>query len=293
LTEGYRGAKIAAVGLVISLQTERRRRIQEIVAMKPTRSTGFTLVELLVVIAIIAIIIGLLLPAVQRAREAAARTHCLNNVKQLALAVHSYADVNRGDLPALMTPAHSCTVRTWGYQILPYIELNAWYDRGAKADIHGTVLPNFQCPTDISAPEHLCPHGWGLTNYAPNFQVFGTVSSAGGYFPKYQLATIPDGLSSVLFVAERYGLPGSGEACWDSQPLSLYGSQFAWNSAAVPQVRVPPAQADYLRPNSPHVGGCTVGAGDGSARSISGDVPQPVWWNLCRPDDGNPVDPNW
>jgi prepilin-type N-terminal cleavage/methylation domain-containing protein len=269
------------------------RRIHEIVAMKSTRSTGFTLVELLVVIAIIAILMGLLLPAVQKVREAAARTRCLNNVKQLALAIHAYADVNRGELPALMAPGDCGTVRTWGYQLLPYIELNTLYDRGVKADIHGTILANFQCPTDFSSPKHVCPHGWGLTNYAPNVQVFGTVNSAGGYFPKYQLPTIPDGLSTVLFIAERYGLPGSGEACWDNPPLGLYGSQFAWISTAVPQVCVPPAQADYMRPNSPHPGGCTVGAGDGSARSISGDIPQPVWWNLCRPDDGNPVDPNW
>ncbi|MDO5554479.1 MAG: DUF1559 domain-containing protein [Planctomycetia bacterium] len=99
------------------------------------QTLGFTLVELLVVIAIIGILIALLLPAVQAAREAARRMSCTNNIKQLALAVHNYHDLNN-----MLVPAGFCGFATsghydgghyysWYERILPYIEQNALYER--------------------------------------------------------------------------------------------------------------------------------------------------------------------
>ena len=88
---------------------------------------GFTLVELLVVIAIIGTLVGLLLPAVQSARESSRRTACSNNIRQLALACHNYADANSGYLPNSARPG---TVRiSWITRILPYIEQQAIYDK--------------------------------------------------------------------------------------------------------------------------------------------------------------------
>src|SRR6476646_8844897 len=95
----------------------------------PKKRPGFTLIELLVVIAIIAILIGLLVPAVQKVREAAARTQCENNLKQMALAMHMYQDTNK-KLPAgwsTNTGAAPSPYWSWSLLILPYIEQGPLY----------------------------------------------------------------------------------------------------------------------------------------------------------------------
>jgi prepilin-type N-terminal cleavage/methylation domain-containing protein len=91
-----------------------------------TRRRGFTLVELLVVIAIIGVLVALLLPAVQSAREASRRSQCSNNLKQISLAVHNYADTYASNLPV---GEYSCCWGTWLMGILPYVEQNNLFDR--------------------------------------------------------------------------------------------------------------------------------------------------------------------
>src|SRR5260370_6608020 len=118
---------------------------------------AFTLIELLVVIAIIAILIALLVPAVQKVREAAARTQCINNLKQIGVACHSYHDANKGLPPGYSaTAAYPSTSPGWGWAayLLPYLEHGNLYRQinfnspvESQSAIQ-TIIPVFLCPSD-------------------------------------------------------------------------------------------------------------------------------------------------
>lgn len=141
------------------------------------RVHGFTLIELLVVIAIIGTLVALLLPAVQQAREAARRSQCSNNLKQLSLAFHNYHDVNNRFMPGGgMQNSSACRYATgWVPRLFPYLEQQAW------PDSLDALSPNFlssQCPYNTtsytgnplfkSVPVFLCPSSdiGDLTTYA-------------------------------------------------------------------------------------------------------------------------------
>lgn len=187
---------------------------------------GFTLIELLVVIAIIAILIALLLPAVQMAREAARRTQCKNNLKQLGLALHNYHETH-SRLPLLASDS------VYGYspsaQLLPYIDQAnlhnlidfrqpllsgpAWAAtlNPAFADIAGLALPLFMCPSDAGNVYYTDSNGdiWAGTNYMVNggsglnTQYCSTAND--GLFwrgSSTQFRDITDGTSNTIFMAE-------------------------------------------------------------------------------------------
>src|SRR5687767_11439907 len=157
---------------------------------------GFTLIELLVVIAIIAILIALLVPAVQKVREAAARTQTNNNLKQCALAVHSYHDTCRR-LPDANWPggmySSTTTSRTLWFHLLPYVEADNVY----KGNVHNAVVPAFSAPSD---PYNADPAG--RVNFAGNLRLFGyntmTAASANGVGLAVPATQIKNNMSSNL-----------------------------------------------------------------------------------------------
>jgi prepilin-type N-terminal cleavage/methylation domain-containing protein len=197
-----------------------------------SRLSGFTLIELLVVIAIIAVLIALLLPAVQQAREAARRSQCKNNLKQIGLALHNYADVARS-FP--LGQQYSVAVGNWRVALFPYMDQAPLYSKintnNLQADpyLTGLVLPVYGCPS-MALPTTQ-PPSWTTwwTNYnhmVPSYQgIMGaypdptgrpkySASNYGGYWTDngmlawnevFGFASCTDGTSNTIILGEQSG----------------------------------------------------------------------------------------
>jgi prepilin-type N-terminal cleavage/methylation domain-containing protein len=156
------------------------------------RQPGFTLIELLVVIAVIAVLMGLLLPAVQKAREAASRISCANNLHQLGLAFHLYHDA-RGKLPpSRLSPSTA----TWAVLILPYIEEDNLY---RQWDLSRIYYDQYPVARQKAVKIYFC-HSRRTSNTAPLESIFGDTPSWGdgstlypGALCDYAVAVDPSG----------------------------------------------------------------------------------------------------
>jgi len=193
---------------------------------------AFTLIELLVVVAIIAVLVGLLLPAVQKVREAANRSQCQNNLKQVGLALHNYHGTLQVLPPGYRYKASGVGIEdseaTWITLLLPYLEQDTLYKTGdlnltfggsnnVNTTIMKTQIKTLQCPSNSGPMDPVgtgyVATGWARGTYAgtsgigpmiSNWNTFSSITSAGTFLvnSKTRFSDITDGTSNTVFASE-------------------------------------------------------------------------------------------
>jgi prepilin-type N-terminal cleavage/methylation domain-containing protein/prepilin-type processing-associated H-X9-DG protein len=288
------------------------------------RWRGFTLIELLVVIAIIAILIGLLLPAVQKVREAAARMQCANNLKQISLAVVDCAGTYNSLLPpdiglfTITSPQANNGNGGLLFLILPFIEQDNLYKSTlTNPDPDGrngsnptysqwqvrnpTRIKSYICPSDYTQID-----SFTLGSYGVNGQTFRQgYSMWNGSYARYP-ASIPDGTSNTIFFADKLARCNTGcyghTYCAYTNYWPDWGATFESTDNSMPtgpaysfqpQPKGSPANCDGGLASSPHTGGINVGLGDGSVRFVSNSVSPATWWAALTPAGGEVLGSDW
>ncbi len=231
-----------------------------------SRASGFTLVELLVVIAIIGVLVGLLLPAVQSAREAARRMQCSNNLKQIGLSMHNYHDTHKSFPPLYISNFPAVSDRAnWITMSLPFVEqgnLAARYDPNTSTGggagnqfLNAAEFPIFRCPTAPQNPPAPYPgiagFTWALGNYVCNNGLGPYQSVAGsadiarvarkGVFmvnKKFGIGEMIDGTSNTLMVSEVIANASTATLSdWRGNLTYPENCMFHWNEP--PNTRTP------------------------------------------------------
>ncbi len=275
------------------------------------RWRGFTLIELLVVIAIIAILIGLLLPAVQKVREAAARMQCSNNIKQISLALHNVQSV-AGKLPPMHTyRSGNAFGGTNGggnlfYWLLPYIEQDNLFKIDPNSDswngpnswmIYSQPVKPYLCPSDsTNQPVQMWTNGWAAGNYAANYQVFAPNNNTN---TNANIASsFPDGTSNTIVFAEKVArcqgralLWAHGD--WNYEWLPAFMTWYDQGPTTGFQVAPTKAQCNRLKASSAHSSGMNIGLADGSVRFIGQAMSPTTFWQACTPDGGEVLGNDW
>jgi prepilin-type N-terminal cleavage/methylation domain-containing protein len=278
------------------------------------KRSGFTLIELLVVIAIIAILIALLLPAVQQAREAARRTQCKNNLKQLGLALHNYHDTHRA-MPAAYywDPNNFNRGWGWGTMILPMIEQGTLYNAMNVSSeriprdpdqFTQTPISAYRCPSDTGPQINPERNDQGTSNYiavqGADFQGgyrstsarIGDYGGLMGKATKLRFRDATDGLSNTLLVGERAFVNKPPEMPWRAG--QWVGVTYQAGYAGV--MRCLWNDPDYdlngessWTFSSRHVGGVQFVLGDGSVRFLSENLDGTTLVRLAQRNDGEVI----
>jgi prepilin-type N-terminal cleavage/methylation domain-containing protein len=291
------------------------------------KRNGFTLIELLVVIAIIVLLMALLLPAIQKVREAANKMTCANNLKQIAIAFHHF----HNDYSFLPTagnydsgnPPTNRLDWGWAYEILPYMELDNVRKITSNTTIRQVVVKGYYCPSRRSPALY---GNWAKSDYAGNGgsrigsdgydglvgQCNGSsvFNGAGGKIA-LTAGIIPDGTSNTLMVAEKwlnFGTMGGGGSANDwSDNESWAGPGYAdadimrgcvrtgtiWRTPLRDiNVPTPPDTVMEWRFGSSHPAGINAAFGDGSVRTVRYAVNDVVFMRACLRNDGQAYDLN-